>query len=150
MEVVERTDIMSHQTSERALKHLIDLGESPAQAIIRVLGFLRVELRAETAGSYLAESGRLIPRPGVLPADRSSCAASTLPLRNIALRAAFSGRIEQQVTGSARELALPLNTGEIVTAVIVLRRTQVTELSESESALFELAAGPLRRPLQEA
>jgi putative methionine-R-sulfoxide reductase with GAF domain len=121
------------------LRHLIDSAEHPIQAMERVLDFLSVEIPSLLwVGIYLVTDRRLEPGPW-----RGTQGDGATGGRELALRAAFSGSVQQE-----RELlAIPVLRESEVRAVLALRSGQPDKDFSAEPQAFLRAAAALLEPL---
>jgi putative methionine-R-sulfoxide reductase with GAF domain len=112
------------------VRHLIDSAEHPIQAMERVLDFLSVEIPSLLwVGIYLVADRRLEPGPW-----RGTQANGATGGRELALRAAFSGSVQQE----GEVLAIPVLSQNEVRAVLALRSEQPeTDFSPESQGLLE-------------
>ena len=138
----------------RTVSHLIASSENPTQAMLRVLDFVRAEFpsprgaeekeRQDPVGIYFAQAGRLLPGPGIMPDDTCACESANLPLRDVALRAAYSGKTERIERAGKIELAVPILLSDAVVGVLV---TQLARAPDAEKEDFLRAVAGRLSPL---
>jgi putative methionine-R-sulfoxide reductase with GAF domain len=98
------------------VRHLIASAEHPIQAMTRVLDFLSVEIPSLLwTGIYLVQERRLEPGPW-----RGTQGNGLTGGRELALRAAFSGAVQQE----GAQLAVPVMSRDEVRAVLAFRSGQ--------------------------
>lgn len=121
------------------VRHLIDSAEHPIQALERVLDFLQVEIPTLLwVGIYLVTERRLEPGPW-----RGTQTNGATGGRELALRAAFSGLVQQE----GEMLGIPVLSQNEVRAVLALRSGQPEKDFSRESQEFLKAVVALFEPL---
>lgn len=121
------------------LRHLISSAEHPVQAMERVLDFLRVETPSLLwVGIYLVTDRRLEPGPWCGTQGNGATGG-----RELALRSAFSGAIQQE----AAQLAVPVMSRDAVRAVLALRSEKPEQDFAPDAQEFLKAVADLLEPL---
>jgi len=121
------------------VRHLINSSEHPIQAMERVLDFLSVEIPSLLwVGIYLVTERRLEPGPW-----RGTHGDGATGGRELALRVAFSGSVQQE----GEILAIPVLSQSEVRAVLALRSGQPEKDFSPEPQEFLKAVAALFGPL---
>jgi putative methionine-R-sulfoxide reductase with GAF domain len=121
------------------IRHLIGSAEHPVQAMTRVLDFLRVEFPSLLwAGIYLVTERRLEPGPWCGTQGDGKTGG-----RELALRAAFTGMVQQE----GALLAVPITSQAEVRAILALRSEQPARDFSAELQGFLNQVATLLAPL---